>query len=175
MDRLHWSSRRSALACVWQTLLRTTPTIGSMAEEPLEDSTEALATQTSKRTAGFLAESLLHEDPRYLPAPEAANAGSRIIHAVAFSFVDRTDSGGHTLAFSNFASATAGGFVGMAYLPPGFNDASHAGQRVGTEFLDIVIANVAREFAPQWTPLARKLHIPKIVPAWWVPERPQHP
>jgi hypothetical protein len=27
----------------------------------------ALATQTSKRTAGFLAESLLHEDPRYLP------------------------------------------------------------------------------------------------------------
>ena len=63
----------------------------------------------------------------------------------------------------------------MAYLPPEFNDASHAGQRVGTEFLGIVIANVAREFAPQWTPLARKLHIPKIVPAWWVPERPQHP
>ena len=135
----------------------------------------ALATQTSKRTAGFLAESLLHEDPRYLPAPEGANAGSRILHAVAFSFVDRTDSGGHTLAFSNFASATAGGFVGMAYLPPGFNDASHAGQRVGAEFLDIVIANVAREFAPQWTPLARKLYIPKIVPAWWVPEHPQRP
>ncbi len=64
----------------------------------------------------------------------------------------------------------------MAYLPQGFNDASHAGQRVGTEFLDIVIANVAREFAPSMdNPLARKLHIPKIVPAWWVPERPQHP
>lgn len=135
----------------------------------------ALATQTTKRTAGFIAESLLHEDPRYLPAPEGTNVGSRIFHAVAFSFVDRTDSGAHTLAFSNFASATAGGFVGMAYLPPGFNDASHAGQRIGTEFLDIVIANVSREFAPQWMPVARKLHLPKIVPSWWVPTQPKHP
>lgn len=135
----------------------------------------ALATQTSKRTAGFIAESLLHEDPRYLPAPEGANVGARIFHAVAFSFVDRTDSGGHMLAFSNFASATAGGFVGMAYLPPGFNDASHAGQRIGTEFLGIVIANVSREFAPQWSPLAKKLHLPKIVPEWWVPEQSHHP
>jgi hypothetical protein len=133
----------------------------------------ALATQTSKRTAGFLAESILHEDPRYLPAAEGANAGARIFHAVAFSFVDRTDSGDNTLAFSNFASATAGGFVGMAYLPPSFNDASHAGQRVGTEFLGIVISNISREFAPQWLPIAQKLHLPKIVPSWWVPgERP---
>ena len=64
---------------------------------------------------------------------------------------------------------------GMAYLPSGFNDVSHASQRVATEFLGIVIANVSREFAPQWVPVARKLHIPKIMPAWWVPEHPQHP
>ncbi|MBT9332041.1 hypothetical protein [Paracidobacterium acidisoli] len=135
----------------------------------------ALATQTSKRTAGFLAESLLHEDPRYLPAAEGSNGIERILHAVGYSFVDRTDSGGHTLAFSNFASATAGGFVGMTYLPDGFNDAHHAGQRVGTEFLGIVIANISKEFAPQWAPVVRKLGIPKIVPSWWVPERAQHP
>lgn len=135
----------------------------------------ALATQTSKRTAGFLAESLLHEDPRYLPAPDGANAGVRIFHAVAFSFVDRNDSGGRTLAYSNFASATAGGFVGMAYLPPGFNDASHAGQRIGTEFLGIVISNISREFAPQWLPVAQKLHFPRIVPSWWVPTEPRRP
>jgi hypothetical protein len=135
----------------------------------------ALATQTSKRTAKFLAGEIFHEDPRYLPAAEGSSVGSRIVHAVAFTFVDRSDSGHPELAFSNFASATAGGFVGMAYLPPGFNDASHAGQRVGTEFLGIAIANISREFAPQWAPIVRKLHIPQIVPAWWVPEHPQHP
>ena len=135
----------------------------------------ALATQTSKRTAGFLAESVLHEDPRYLPAPAEANVGRRLFHAVAFTIVDRDDSGGRTIAFSNFASAAAGGFVGMAYLPNGFNNVSHSGQRALSELGGIAIANVSREFAPQWAPVARKLHIPKIVPAWWVPEHPERP
>jgi hypothetical protein len=133
----------------------------------------ALATQTSKRTAKFLADSMFHEDPRYLPAPEGATVGGRFVHAVAFTFVDRSDSGKPELAFGNFASAAAGGFVGMAYLPNGFNDVSHAGQRMATEFLGIAIANISREFAPQWVPVARKLHIPKIVPSWWAPERLQ--
>jgi hypothetical protein len=133
----------------------------------------ALATQTSKRTAKFLADSTFHEDPRYLPAPEGASLGGRFVHAVAFTFVDRSDSGKPELAFGNFASAAAGGFVGMAYLPNGFNDISHAGQRTGTEFLGIAIANISREFAPQWAPVVRKLHIPKVVPPWWVPERAQ--
>jgi hypothetical protein len=135
----------------------------------------AIATQTTKRTAKFFTESLFHEDPRYLPAPAGANLGARVFHAVAFTFVDRSDSGRRELAFANFTSATAGGFVGMAYLPDGFNDASHAGQRIGTEFLGIAIANISREFAPQWAPVARKLHLPKIVPSWWIPEHPQHP
>ncbi len=130
----------------------------------------ALATQTSKRTAAFIADSLFHEDPRYQAAAPGTNGFGRLFHAVGFTFADRSDSGGRTLAVGNFASASAGGFVGMAYLPNGFNDASHAGQRVGTEFLDIAIANIAREFAPEWTPLARKLHLPRVVPTWWTPE-----
>ncbi len=132
----------------------------------------ALATQTSKRTAGFVAASLLHEDPRYLRAPEGSNLGVRVVHAVVFTFVDRTDSGGHTVAVANFASAAAGGFVGMAYLPPGFNDVSHAGEHTASEFAGIAIANISREFAPQWEPIVRKLHIPRIVPGWWVPQHP---
>jgi hypothetical protein len=59
----------------------------------------------------------------------------------------------------------------MAYMPDGFNDVSHAGQRAGTEFLGITAANIFREFAPQWAPVVHKLHIPKIVPPWWVPEQ----
>jgi len=67
----------------------------------------AIATQTSKRTAAFLTESVLHEDPRYLPAPQDASAERRIVHALAFTIVDRTDSGRRTFAFANFASAAA--------------------------------------------------------------------
>ena len=131
----------------------------------------ALATQTTKRTAKFVVGAALHEDPRYLPAPEGASTGARVVHAIAFTFVDRSDSGHSELAYANFASAAAGGFVGMAYLPAGFNDVTHAGERTGTEFLGLALQNVAREFAPQWVPIARKLRIPKIVPAWWTPEQ----
>jgi len=80
----------------------------------------------------------------------------RLFHALVFTIVNRTDSGAHTFAFDNFASAAAGGFVGMAYLPSGFNDVSHAGQRALSELLQTAIANVSREFAPQWAPIARK-------------------
>jgi hypothetical protein len=135
----------------------------------------AIATQTSKRTAQFLTEAVLHEDPRYLPARPGSNIGGRVFHAISYTFVDRTDSGARTIAFSNFAGAASGGFVGMAYLPDGFNDPTHAGQRALSEFMMIGIANLAGEFAPQLAPIVRNLHIPKIVPAWWVPEQPQHP
>jgi hypothetical protein len=134
-----------------------------------------IATQTSKRTAQFLTEAVLHEDPRYLPARPGSNVGGRVFHAISYTFVDRTDSGARTVAFSNFAGAAAGGFVGMAYLPDGFNDATHAGQRALSEFMMIGISNLAGEFAPQLAPIVRKLHIPKIMPAWWVPEHAQHP
>jgi hypothetical protein len=132
----------------------------------------SLASQTSKRTAAYLTASLLHEDPRYLPAVEGSTVEGRLFHALVFTIVNRTDSGAHTFAFDNFASAAAGGFVGMAYLPNGFNDVSHAGQRALSELLLIAGANVSREFAPQWAPITRKLHIPKIIPPWWVPEHP---
>jgi hypothetical protein len=135
----------------------------------------ALATQTSKRTAEFLTGAVLHEDPRYLPAPPGSSVGKRVFHAISYTFVDRTDSGARTIAFSNFAGAAAGGFVGMGYLPNGFNDATHAGQRALSEFMTIGVSNIAGEFAPQLVPIIRKLHIPKIVPAWWVPEKPSHP
>jgi hypothetical protein len=134
-----------------------------------------LATQTSKRTGQFLTEAVLHEDPRYQPARPGSNAGGRVFHAISYTFVDRTDSGARTLAFSNFAGAASGGFVGMAYLPDGFNDPTHAGQRTLSEFMMMGIANLAGEFAPQLAPIVRKLHVPKIMPAWWVPEHPQHP
>jgi hypothetical protein len=135
----------------------------------------ALATQTSTRTAEFLAEAVLHDDPRYLPAAPGSNVGVRVFHAISYTFVDKTDSGHRTLAFSNFAGAAAGGFVGMSYLPNGFNDVTHAEQRTLTEFMGLGISNIFAEFAPQLAPIIHKLHLPQILPAWWVPEKPNRP
>lgn len=135
----------------------------------------ALATATSKRTAAFLTEAVLHEDPRYKPAAIGTGTLGRIGHALAFTLIDRTDSGNRTFAFNNFASAAAGGFVGMAYMPPGYNDLTHAGQRSLSGLGAIGIANISREFAPQWGPLAHKLHVFSVLPAWWTSTRPRQP
>lgn len=129
---------------------------------------DSLAMAASQRTARFLAGVASHEDPRYVRS-DSKNPLMRTAHALAFTFVDKTDSGRNTIAFSNFAAALAGGFVGMAYLPHGYNDLTHAEQRVALQFMSIAIQNVAAEFQPQWGPIARKLRIQKILPEWWVP------
>ena len=79
------------------------------------------------------------------------------------------------MAVSNFAGAAAGGLVGMAYLPHGFNDRAHAQQRMAMQFATLAIHNLASEFQPQWGPIVKKLRIPKLLPAWWVPLHPQRP
>jgi len=127
------------------------------------------ADRTSRETAQFLTGFLLHEDPRYQRST-STNPLRRTFHALAFTVIDKTDSGRNTLAVSNFASAAAGGFVGMGILPNGYNDVTHAEQRMASEFLQIAIGNVATEFEPQWGPLAKKLRLQKILPAWWVPQ-----
>ena len=63
----------------------------------------------------------------------------------------------NTIAFSNFAGAAAGGFVGTAYLPHVYNDLTHTEQRIAFQFANIAMQNVAAEFQPQWGPLVRKL------------------
>ena len=127
---------------------------------------DKLATNASRRTGQFLAETAFHEDPRYVPS-SSTNVFGRTLHALAFTVIDRTDSGRNTFAFGNFAGAAAGGFVGMSYLPPGYSDVTHAEQRMAAEFATIAIGNVAAEFEPQWGPVVKKLRIPKILPRWW--------
>ena len=131
-----------------------------------------VADHTSRNTAQFLTGALLHEDPRYLRST-SSNPVFRTVHALAFTIFDKTDSGRTTFAASNFASAAAGGFIGMGILPDGYNDVTHAEQHMASEFLQIGIGNVLTEFEPQWGPWVKKLRIPKILPGWWVPEH--HP
>ncbi len=123
---------------------------------------DSFATVTSQRTARFLTGAALHEDSRYVRS-NSTNPLARTAHALAFTFIDKTDSGRSSIAFSNFAGA-AGGFVGTAYLPHGYNDVTHAEQRMAFQFANIAIQNVAAEFQPQWGPLVRKLRIQTILP-----------
>lgn len=129
---------------------------------------DSIAMVTSQRTARFLTGVALHEDPRYVRST-STNPLARTMHAFAFTFIDKTDSGRNTIAFSNLAGAAAGGYVGRAYLRHGYNDLTHAEQRMADQFMSIAIQNIAAEFQPQWGPLVRKLRIQKILPEWWVP------
>ena len=88
---------------------------------------DAFAERASFETARLVAGVITREDPRYVPSG-AHNVFARSLYALGFSLVDRSDSGHRMPAFSNFVGAAAGGFVGNAYLPAGFNNATHAGQ-----------------------------------------------
>ena len=109
---------------------------------------DAFAQRVTFETARFATGIITHEDPRYIPS-SSRNVLARSLHALTFTFVDRSDSGRAMPAFSNFVGATAAGFVGNAYLPSGFNNATHAGQRATLQFGFTAAGNLFREFAPQ--------------------------
>jgi hypothetical protein len=109
---------------------------------------DAFAQRVTFQTARFATGVMTHEDPRYIPS-SSHNVFARSLHALAFTFVDRSDSGRATPAFSNFVGAAAAGFVGNAYLPSGFNNATHAVQRATLQFGFTAAGNLFREFAPK--------------------------
>lgn len=135
---------------------------------------EQIAASTSNRSGQLLAEVALHEDPRYVPS-RSKSAVLRTFHAVAVTFVDKTDSGCNTIAFSNFAGAAAGGFVGMGMLPTGYNDVTHAERRALRGLETTAVRNILTEFRPQWAPILKKIRVPSILPEWWTPKPPQQP
>jgi hypothetical protein len=132
-----------------------------------------LAVQTSKHTAEFVTEAAFRYDARYFPS-HSDWTYKRILHAWEFVAMEKTDSGKTRLAVPHFAGAAAGGFVGMAYMPPGYNTLSEAGKRSAVELATIFPRNMIQEFAPELAPIFRHIHIPQIIPVWWTPiHRPQ--
>ncbi len=129
----------------------------------------AFVAETSLQTARFLSAGILHEDFRYRPST-SRNPAVRAWHALAFTFVDKSDSGNNRVAFANFLGAGAGGFVGNLYLPAGFNDLSHGDTRTAFVFGGFAIQNVLREFTPDLLRFSNKRHtfFPRIpLPEWW--------
>ena len=127
---------------------------------------EQFVSSTSNRTGRLLGQLAFHEDPRYVPSG-SKNTLIRISHALMFTVIDKTDSGRNTFAFSNFAGAAAGGFVGMAMFPDGHDDVVHAEQRALRGLETIALRNIVTEFRPEWEPTLKRIHIPKILPVWW--------
>lgn len=117
-----------------------------------------LGRHTTSGYTHFAAAALLHEDPRYYPSSQSGVL-PRVLHAVAFTAFDHSDSGHRILAASNFIGATAGGFIGMTWEPNGFNDVTHAYQRSSLELLAFVARNLAAEFAPERRRMLFKLHL----------------
>jgi hypothetical protein len=115
---------------------------------------------------------LLHEDPRYRRS-ESTFVPTRLGHAFVFTFIDQTDGGHRTIAMSNFTGAAAGGFIGNAYLPAGFDDLTHAGQRSAFAFGGMAAQNVLQEFSPELGRALKKLHVPHIPlpPVWWTGDK----
>lgn len=109
----------------------------------------------------FLVASAVHEDPRYTRS-DRTNVLARSYHALQFVFIDKSDSGRHRVAISNFAGAFAGGFVGNSYLPDGYRNLSHGGTRSALALSGFATSNLADEFQPELKALARKLHLPFV-------------
>jgi hypothetical protein len=109
---------------------------------------DAFAQRVTFQTARFAAAVITREDPRYHPSG-SHNVLSRSFHAISYTFIDQSDSGHAMPAVSNFVGAAAAGFVGNAYLPSGYNNATHAGQRATLQFGLTAAGNLFREFAPQ--------------------------
>jgi hypothetical protein len=124
---------------------------------------DAVARRQSELAIIFVSELAIREDPRYLPSA-SHNMLIRIAHAAAFVIVDRSDSGHERLALSNFFGAAASGFIGVAYLPGGYNDLTHAGQRTANTLGGFVLSNVANEFCPEWGPIMNRMHLPFVHP-----------
>jgi len=122
--------------------------------------------------ARFSTSTLLHEDPRYRRS-SSTFVPMRIAHALSFTFVDRTDGGSLTPAISNFTGAAANGFVGNLYLPTGFDNLTHAGQRSIESFGGLAGQNLLQEFAPDIGHALRRIHVPHIPlpPVWWTGDK----
>jgi hypothetical protein len=90
-------------------------------------------------------------------------------YALAFTFVDKSDSDHNRIAFARGAGAS--GFVGNLYLPPGFNNLSHSETRVAIAFGGFAAQNLLREFTPDLLKATQRWHapFPRIpLPQWWV-------
>jgi hypothetical protein len=131
---------------------------------------DQLATVATLQTGRFVAGAALREDFRYHPST-STNFFLRTGHAISYTFVDRSDAGHARPAVANFVGLAGGSYVGMSYLPAGFNDVTHADQTLVFQFSRLVGSNIGAEFAPDIFRFLADHHLPRPkipIPEWWV-------
>jgi hypothetical protein len=112
----------------------------------------------------------LHEDFRYHPST-STKFFLRTGHAFAYTLVDRSDDGHVRTAVAHLAGLGGGSYVGMSYLPAGFNDVTHADQALVFQFSRLVGSNLGAAFAPEVLRFLTEHHLPRPkipIPEWWV-------
>jgi hypothetical protein len=131
---------------------------------------DQLATISTIQTGRFVVGAALHEDFRYHPST-SSNLFVRAGHALCYTVVDRSDDGHTRPAVANLVGVAGGSYVGMSYLPKGFNDVNHADQTLVFQFSRLAGTNLGKEFAPDIFQFLAEHHvpIPRIpIPEWWV-------
>lgn len=119
---------------------------------------DALANDTANRGAKYLSAVVLREDTRYWTSTDK-NFFPRVFHLITFAFINKSDTGRNTPAISNFIGAAAGGFIGNAYLPQGYANVTHAGQRSLIQLGESPLPNVACEFTPEFRTFLKRIHL----------------
>jgi hypothetical protein len=97
----------------------------------------------------------LREDPRYFPS-ERKGFLPRMGHALAYTFLTRTDSGGRAFAVSRFGGAFGSAFISNSWHPAGEDTTGDAFKRAGITLALGAGMNVFREFWPDMRRVSRR-------------------
>ena len=108
----------------------------------------------------FAYPALFRQDPRYFRGE--GTGGQRFKHAIAHTFVTRSDSGNDMFNFSRWFGATSAVALGNLYHPGHRRGFTPAAERVGISVGTDMGFDVLREF---WPELVRKFHLPFREPA----------
>lgn len=95
----------------------------------------------------FAFPSLLHEDPRYFRKGEGG-IGKRLGHAIANTFVTRTDSRGRSFNWANVLGRLTAGSVELSYYPASQRTAPRLFAGFGYSLGSSIVNNVFNEFGP---------------------------
>ena len=99
---------------------------------------------------------LFRQDPRYFRSEERG-AGARLKHAIAHTFVTKSDDGDNMFNFSEWFGVTSTVALANLYHPGHKRGFTPAAERVGTHVGTDMGLTVVREF---WPEIARKFHLP---------------
>ena len=119
--------------------------------------TASIADQTiSNYLTEAILPSLLHHDPRYFRLGQGS-ASHRILHALSWVVISKTDSNHNTLNVSELLGSGAPAAIGLAYYPTEERDGSAVLDRFVTQVSFDAASSVLKEYWPDIRHLLQKM------------------